>query len=68
MQMISKKDLNSADLETVTTSRSATAVMTATGEVQTNEDHSLCERIGYVLDNESPREYASSLIARKALR
>ena len=68
MQMISKKDLNSADLETVTTSRSATAVMTANGEVQTNEDHSLCERIGCVLDNESPREYASSLIARKALR
>ena len=30
--------------------------------------HSLCQRIGYILDNESPRGYASSFIARKALR
>ena len=37
MQMISKKDLNSAELETVTTSRSPTTVITANGEVQTNE-------------------------------
>ena len=38
MHMISKKDLNSAELETVTTSRSPTTVITATGEVQTNEE------------------------------
>ena len=38
MHMISKKDLNSAELETVTTSRSPTTVMTANGEVQTNEE------------------------------
>ena len=38
MHMISKKDLNSADLETVTTSRSPTTVTTANGEVQTHED------------------------------
>ena len=38
MHMISKKDLNSAELETVTTSRSPTAVITANGEVQTNEE------------------------------
>ena len=37
MHMISKKDLNSAELETVTTSRSPT-VMTANGQVQTNEE------------------------------
>ena len=37
MHMISKKDLNSAELETVTTSRSPTTVITANGEVQTNE-------------------------------
>ena len=30
--------------------------------------HSLCQIIGYILDNESPRGYASSFIARKALR
>ena len=38
MHMISKKDLNSAELETVTTSRSPTTVVTANGEVQTNEE------------------------------
>ena len=38
MHMISKKDLNSAELETVTTSRSPTTVITANGEVQTNEE------------------------------
>ena len=37
MHMISKKDLNSAELETVTTSRSPMTVITANGEVQTNE-------------------------------
>ena len=37
MHMISRKDLNSAELETVTTSRSPTTVTTANGEMQTNE-------------------------------
>ena len=37
MHMISKKDLNSAELETVTTSRSPTTVITANGEVQTKK-------------------------------
>ena len=67
--MISKKDLNSAELETVTTSRSPTTVITSNGEVQTHEEpHSLCQRIGYILDNESPRGYAISFITGKALR
>ena len=43
MHMISKRDLNSAELETVTTSRSRMTVFTANGEMQTN---SLCQRIG----------------------
>ena len=38
VHMISKKDLNSAELETVTTSKSPTTVITANGEVQTNEE------------------------------
>ena len=38
MHMISKKDLNSAELETLTTSRSPTTVITANGEVQTHEE------------------------------
>ena len=38
MHMITKKDLNSGDLETLTTSRSPTTVITANGEVQTHEE------------------------------
>ena len=38
MHMISKKDLNSAELEAVTTSRSPTTVITANDEVQTHEE------------------------------
>ena len=38
MHMISKKDLNSGELETLTTSTSATTVITANGEVQTHEE------------------------------
>ena len=38
MHMISKKDLNSAELEILTTSRSPTTVITANGEVQTHEE------------------------------
>ena len=68
MHMISKKDFNFAELETVTTSRSPTTVITANGEVQTNEEATVCQRIGIILDNESPRGYASSFNARKGLR
>ena len=46
MHMVSKRDLNSAELETMRTSRSATTVMTANGEVQTREEAT-------VYDNES---------------
>ena len=38
MHMVSKKDLNSAELETMRTSRCPTTVMTAIGEVQTKEE------------------------------
>ena len=38
MHMISKKDLNSAELETLTTSKSPTTVITPNGEVQTHEE------------------------------
>ena len=68
MHMISKKDLNSVEMDTLMKSCSPTTVITANGEVQTHEEASVCQRIGYILDNESPRGYASSSIARKALR
>ena len=38
MHMVSRKDLNSAELETISTSRSPTTVMTANGVVQTREE------------------------------
>ena len=38
MHTVSKKDLDSAELETMRTSRSPTTVMTANGEVQTREE------------------------------
>ena len=38
MHMISKKDLNSGEMDTLTTSRSPTTVITANGEVQTHEE------------------------------
>ena len=67
MHMISKKDLNSAEMDTLTKSCSPTIVIKANGEVQTHEEATIyVYRIGFVLDYESPRGYASSLIARKA--
>ena len=38
MHMVNKRDLNSAELETMRTSKSPTTVMTANGEVQTREE------------------------------
>ena len=38
MHMVSKRDLNSTELETMRTSRSLTKVMTANSEVQTREE------------------------------
>ena len=63
-----KKELNSAELETVTTSRSPRTVITANGEVQTYEEATVYVKKLDILDNECPRKHASSLIARKALR
>ena len=41
MHMLSRKDLNSAELETFRVSRNPTTVITANGEVQTNEEATL---------------------------
>ena len=38
MHMISKKDLSEAEMDTLTKSRSPTIVITANGEVQTQEE------------------------------
>ena len=68
MHMISKKDLNAAELETVTTLRSPTTVVTANCEVQMHEEAIVYFRKLDFLDNETPRGYASSSIAGKALQ
>ena len=65
---ISKKDLSKAEMDTLTKSCSPTMVITANGEVQTHEEAIVYVKELDILDNESPREHASSVIARKALR
>ena len=42
MHMISKKDLKSAEMYTLTKSCSPTIVITANGEVQTHEEATVC--------------------------
>ena len=42
MHMISKKDLNSDEMDTLTTSRSPTTIITANGEMQTHEEATVC--------------------------
>ena len=42
MHMVSKRDLNSAELETLRTSRSPKTVMTPNGEVQAREEATVC--------------------------
>ena len=50
--MVNKRDLNSAELETMRTSRSPTTVMTANAEVQTREEAAvLVKGIGLIRDS-----------------
>ena len=44
MHMVSRKDLSSAELETVGVSKSPTTVVTANGEVLTKEEGTVCVR------------------------
>ena len=68
MHMVSKKYLNSAEMDTLTKSCSPTIVITTNGEVRTHEEATVYFKELDILDNERPRGYASSLVARKALR
>ena len=69
MHTISKKDLNSAELETVTTSRSPTTVITANGEVQTYEEASVyVKELDIFLTMKLIEDTPAVFIARKALR
>ena len=52
MHVVSKQDLDSAELETARTSRSSTTVMTANGDVQTREkSNGKRQRIGLARDS-----------------
>ena len=69
MHMISKKDLNSAVLKTVTTSRSPTTVITANGEVQTHEEATVyVKELDIFLTMKVLWDTAAVFIAGKALR
>ena len=68
VQMVSKKDLNSAGLETVRVSKSPTTVGTANGEVLTKEEATVCQRIGFIRDSGASRRYTGSSLTRKTLR
>ena len=51
MHMISKKDLNDAEMDTLTKSCSPTIVITANGEVQTHEEATVyVKELEYILD------------------
>ena len=49
MHMVSKKDLNFAELETLRMSRNSTTLMTANGDVQ-RRCYGICQKIGLVRD------------------
>ena len=69
MHMVSKKDLNSAELETMRTSRSPTTVMTANCEVQTREEATvLCQAIGLIRQSYASWRNSRSSFFGKTLR
>ena len=66
MHMVSERDLNSAELETMRISKNMTSVMTANGEVQTR--HGICKRIVLNRDSDASRRYTSSSSTLKTMR
>ena len=69
VHMISKKVLNSDELEFVTTSRSPTTEITANGEVQTTEEAIVyVKEFGIFLTMKVLEDTPAVFIARKALR
>ena len=69
MHMISKKDLDDAEMDTLTKSCSPTTVITANGEVQTHEEATVyVKELDIFLTMKVLEQHASSLVAWKALR
>ena len=66
IHMVSKEDLNSAELEIVRISRNPTTVLTANGEVQTQRiSHGKCHRIGIIRDGDASSKYSRSSFFRE---
>ena len=69
MDMLSRKDLNSAELQTVRFSKNPITVSTANSEVQTKKgSNSVCQLIGFTRDSKAPRRYDGSSLTWFALR
>ena len=69
MHMISKKDLNDAEMDTLTKSCSPTIVITANGEVQTHEEATeYVKELDIFLTMKVLEKHASSTVAWKAFR
>ena len=69
MHMLSRKDMNSAELDTVRVSRNSATVTTATGgSANKRGSNSVRQLFRIIRDSTDPRGYASSSIAWKALR
>ena len=69
MHMISKKDLSDAEIDTLTKSCSPTIVITANGEVQTQEEAIVyVKELDMFLTMKVLEKHASSIVAWKALR
>ena len=69
MQMISKKDLSDAEMDTLMKSCSPTTVITANGEVQTHEEATVyVKELDIFLTMKVLEKHASSIVAWNALR
>ena len=69
MQMVSRKDLHSAELETVRVSKSPSTMATAFGEVLTNEEATVYVReVDLFVTVMLLEDYTGSSLTRKSLR
>ena len=67
--MLSKKDLNSAELEIVRVSKSPTTVVAANGEVQTKEEATVyVKELEFFRDSKASRRHTCRSLTRKTLR
>ena len=69
IHMVSRKDLNSAELDTVKVSKNPTVAMTGNGEVLTKKERQRSmSKYGFIRDTDASRRYTGSSSTRKTLR